>query len=107
LRARRVYATNGPRIVLHVTLDGRPMGASVDPGTARPRVLEVTAVAAEALERLDLVRSGQVVRTFAGTGSRELRVTEPIGGLASGEYLYVRVVQNDGGAAWSSPFFVN
>ena len=26
--------------------------------------------------------------------------------LAAGEYLYVRIVQEDGGAAWSSPFFV-
>jgi hypothetical protein len=25
--------------------------------------------------------------------------------LAPGEYLYVRVVQRNGGAAWSSPFF--
>jgi hypothetical protein len=26
--------------------------------------------------------------------------------LRAGEYVYVRVVQADGGAAWSSPFFV-
>jgi hypothetical protein len=48
-----------------------------------------------------------VVRSFAGTGSPELRVTEPIAGLESGEYVYVRVVQTGGGAAWSSPFFVD
>ena len=37
----------------------------------------------------------------------ELRLEEPIEGLEGGEYLYVRVVQADGGAAWSSPFFVD
>jgi hypothetical protein len=107
LRARRVYATNGPRILLHVTLDGAPMGAAVDAEGGRTRSLEVRVVAPESLERVDLVRSGRVVRTFAGTGSGELRLTEPIAGLESGEYLYVRAVQVDGGTAWSSPFFVD
>ena len=27
--------------------------------------------------------------------------------LSAGDYVYVRVIQQDGGAAWSSPFFVN
>ena len=107
LRARRVYATNGPRIVLHVTLDGAAMGSSVEGGDSQPRVLEVTAVAPDVLERVDLVRSGRIVQTFAGTGSRELRLTQPIPELEGGEYLYVRAVQADGGAAWSSPFFVD
>jgi hypothetical protein len=105
LRARRVYATNGPRIVLHATLDGAPMGAAVAAGG--PRALEVEVVGADVLERIDLVRSGSIVRTLAGTGSRELRLIEPIEGLEVGEYLYVRAVQADGGAAWSSPFFVD
>jgi hypothetical protein len=105
LRARRVYATNGPRIVLHVTLGGAPMGSSVQGGP--PRVLEVTAVAPGVLDRVDLVRSGRIVQTVAGTGTRELRLTETIAGLEGGEYLYVRALQADGGAAWSSPFFVD
>jgi len=106
LRARRVYATNGPRIVLHATLDGQPMGAVLTPAPG-PRVLEVRAVGTAPLERVDLVRAGTIVRRFAGTGSAEMRLSEPIADLAAGEYLYVRVVQEDGGAAWSSPFFVD
>ncbi len=107
LRSRRVYATNGPRIVLHVTLDGAPIGSSVEGGDGPPRVLEVTAVAPDVLERIDLVRTGSIVHTVPGTGSRELHVMAPIADLARGEYLYVRAVQTDGGAAWSSPFFVD
>jgi hypothetical protein len=107
LRARRVYATNGPRIVLDATLDGAPMGSAVAGSAGTSRVLEVTAVAPEILDHIDLVRSETVVRTFAGAGSRELSLSEPIDDLEPGEYLYVRVVQVDGGAAWSSPFFVD
>jgi hypothetical protein len=105
LRARRVYATNGPRIVLHATLDGAPLGAVV--AARRSSTLEVVVFGTAALARVDVVRAGKVVRTFAGTGSAEMRFTEPIAGLAAGEYLYVRAVQEDGGAAWSSPFFVD
>ncbi len=105
LRARRVYATNGPRIVLHATLDGAPMGAVV---AARPSsTLEVLVVGTGAIARIDLVRSGKGARTFEGKGSNEMRLSDRVTGLAAGEYLYVRAVQEDGGAAWSSPFFVD
>jgi hypothetical protein len=107
LRARRTYATNGPRIVLHATLDGAPMGSAPAADSDGRRLLEVLTVAPEALDRIDLIRSGAVVRTFPGTGSREMRLSEPVDGLGPGEYLYVRVVQTDGGAAWSSPFFID
>jgi hypothetical protein len=105
LRARRVYATNGPRILLHATLDGAPMGAALPARPNGPRALEVAVVAPASLDRVDVVRSGRVVRTFAAAGARELRFTEALAGLAKGEYVYVRAVQEDGGAAWSSPFF--
>jgi hypothetical protein len=105
LRARRVYATNGPRIVLHATLDGAPMGAVV--AASRSSALQVLVVGTAALARVDLVRAGKVARTFAGNGSTEMRLGEPVTGLTAGDYLYVRAVQQDGGAAWSSPFFVD
>jgi hypothetical protein len=57
------------------------------------------------MDRVDVVRSGRVVRAFAGGGARETRLTEAVSGLVAGEYLYIRAVQQDGGAAWSSPFF--
>ena len=36
----------------------------------------------------------------------EATVHLEISGLQSGEWLYVRAVQVDGGTAWSSPFFI-
>ncbi|MGH9464989.1 MAG: CehA/McbA family metallohydrolase, partial [Thermoanaerobaculia bacterium] len=103
LRARRVYATNGPRILLQVALDGEPDGATVAPRAAG--ALEVLVVAPEILERLDVVRTGELIDS-ASLDSRVHRLRWTLHDLAAGEAVYVRAVQRDGGAAWSSPFFV-
>jgi hypothetical protein len=103
LRARRVYATNGPRIVLRTVLDGARMGSSVP--AAKEHRLQIVVAATAPLERVDVIQSGGRIDSQRAAGrlfwtfERELAPTRP------GEYAYVRVVQRDGGAAWSSPFF--
>lgn len=105
LRARRVYATNGPRILLQAALDGAPMGAVVPAGD---RALFVRAIAPGTIERVDVVRGSEVVLTVvpADGAPREVAFEAPLEALREGEWVYVRVVQEDSGAAWSSPFFV-
>ena len=115
LRARRVYATSGPRIVLRVSFGGHRMGAEIRlggrssaaeavPGIAAD-TLVVRAIAPGALAQVDVVRSGRVVESVDCHGRRECAFAAAFGDLASGEYVYVRVVQEDGGLAWSSPFY--
>ena len=109
LRARRVYATNGPRIYLSVTLDDMPMGSTLSAAKWRPGEppkLVVLAVGVSELDRIDLVRSGRVERVAPGDGRRRIGLSLPLPDLRAGEYVYVRVVQADGGTAWSSPFFI-
>jgi hypothetical protein len=108
LRARRAYATSGPRIVLRFSVSGVPMGGALhvsDPGA--PREIVVRAVGTAPLARIDCVKSGELLFSVEGEGgeSLELRAedTEPV---RPGEYLYARVEQVDGGLAWSSPVWV-
>ncbi len=91
LRARRVYATNGPRIWLRFWLDDQPRFAVA--GTAP-------------IDRVDVIRSGKVVESLPGEGRRDWGRPLTLDGLEPGEYVYVRVIQEDGGVAWSSPAFV-
>ena len=105
LAERRCYATNGPRIVLRVALDGQRMGSDVAPKAGKS-LLYVRAIACAPIRSLELVRSGQVVETLAGDGHWDIESAFEPADLAAGEYLYVRVVQEDEGAAWSSPFYV-
>jgi spore germination protein YaaH len=65
----------------------------------------VRVVGTAPLERIDLVRSGSVAVTAEADGEREASWTTAIPRLAEGEYAYVRVVQRDGGLAWSSPIY--
>jgi hypothetical protein len=105
LRSRRVYATSGPRIFLNVTLGGHGMGSAV-PSTGGTSTLEVRAVTPGPVERIDLIRTGEVVDTVAGAGRRDASFSRELTDLRPGEYVYVRLVQQDLGMAWSSPFFV-
>ena len=106
LRARRTYATNGPRILLDVDLDGAVMGSELEPSESRG-ALSVEVVGTAVIARVDVVRTGRVSVSVEGDGSARLAVELELPPLAAGEYLYVRAVQEDGGAAWSSPFFVS
>ena len=104
LRQRRTYATNGPRIVLRAALDEHPMGSVVP--AADEASLVVMVATRVPIDGLDVVRGDRVVDRLDGRGRLELTGAWRLPRLASGEFVYVRVVQEDGGAAWSSPFFV-
>jgi hypothetical protein len=102
LSARRTYATNGPRIFLQVKLGGQPMGTTTGAGD---KTLAVHAAGTAPITAVDVIRSGSVVERVPGNAT-EISFERAIGQLRGGEYLYVRVIQESGGLAWSSPFFV-
>lgn len=123
LLARRTYATNGPRIVVRASYAGWPIGAGVPAagaaaGAVGPiagvpqETLVVRAIAPGEIARIEVVsRQGAAGKGAltgeapCGEGERECSLTVPLPGFQAGGYLYLRVVQTDGGAAWTSPFF--
>jgi hypothetical protein len=106
LRGRRTYATSGPRIVLRFSVDATSMGGTLAPRDGdEPHAVVVRAIGTAPIERLDLVRSGRVVATSGDADGAEASWTLAIPPLGAGEYVYARVVQRDGGLAWSSPVF--
>ena len=116
LRARRVYATSGPRMILRVTFGGEPQGALVSLVDGRQRdpspipgipadALVAQVIAPGPLAGIELIRSGQVVDGVDCGGERRCGQVWTFGDLAPGEYLYLRITQVDGGLAWTSPFY--
>jgi hypothetical protein len=107
LRARRSYATNGPRIVLRTRLAGHPMGSVLPHAAVREGArLQVAVYAPGELSRIELVRSGAPGVLWEQEGLRDVSFEVALDDLKPGEYLYLRAVQLGGGAAWSSPFFI-
>ncbi len=80
------------------------MGSVV--AASKERQLRIVIVAQSAIEHVDLVRGGEVVERVTGDGALELSFERKVRDARPGETLYVRVIQADRGAAWSSPFFI-
>jgi len=100
LRARRVYATNGVRMLLRFTADGEPMGSVVPPGD---HTLELRVVGTAPLIGVELVRRDGVER-IDGEGRSVLHHRWSVS-ADDGDVAYVRVVQVDGGTGWTSPIW--
>ena len=72
----------------------------------REHRLRIRYEATDTIAGIELVRSGRVARLEPEDPLRvELERTIPA--LLPGEFHYVRIRQADGGAAWSSPIFVD
>lgn len=100
LRERRCYGTSGAKIRLDFTVDGHPMGSEIESGEHR---VCAAVVGAGPLARVELVGATGVLATGSvsgGDGSLDVSVRFPDPG-----YAYLRVVQQDGEMAWSSPVF--
>lgn len=107
LRARRVYATSGPRIVLRVAIANHRMGEIVDASAVAGEVpLYVNALGTAPIASIEVVRKGGRTSRIEGNGQSEFALGGTLSGLVAGDWVYVRVTQADGGLAWSSPIFV-
>jgi len=129
LKGRLCYATSGDRILLDFHVNGFPTGSvlPVNPYSIDrlfPLSLSASAVCPTPVERMELICNGEVIYTTTHRAGRkaEMNLKLTIGKLATpagrvnnldqqlvnhSRYYYVRVVQNDGGMAWSSPIWID
>ena len=99
LRTRRCYGTSGAKILLDMRVDGAPMGSTLQ--RTGPVQVSATAHGESAVARLELITRDGVVAWAAGTGRDAL-----IEASVDADYVYARVVQEDGEMAWASPVFL-
>jgi hypothetical protein len=119
LRDRRVYATNGSRIVLDSRANGSIMGCEVSAPDGRVEIV-LSVVGTRPIVRATLLRDGEEVKTFEGRGTRKLSAVYEDENLSTGTHWYYwRIVQEGeapaypgnvevarGPLAWSSPHWV-
>ncbi|MFT5465176.1 MAG: hypothetical protein ACI8UO_000263 [Verrucomicrobiales bacterium] len=119
LRERRCFATNGSRIFLDSRINGEFMGRETraPDGVAE---LNLKAIGTRPILSAELIKNGETIGKFPGTGGNELEIQQRVEGLESGEHwFYWRVIQEGGGrplpgnvqvafgsTAWSTPVWV-
>jgi hypothetical protein len=103
IRARRTYAATD-NIVADFRYGDHFMGESVRAAGGQPITANIAGTAA--LARVVLVRNHNVIYSAAGTGS-QMRFTytdrEPLAGTS---WYYLRIEQQNGQLAWTSPIWV-
>lgn len=100
MRARRSYASTD-NIVVDWRLGDRLMGVAATPGT-----FAAVVIGTGPLKQVDVIRSNKVVYTVAGTGAEARFTYDDRERPADEAFYYIRVLQQDGQIAWSSPIWV-
>jgi hypothetical protein len=122
LRGRRCYATTGARIVLRFEVEGYPMGSEIDIGgpddpLLRGRAISVKVYGTSRISRIDVVRNNADICSYRGDNdavqfrwvdAQDLsRISTPRPACRHPlTCYYVRVIQEDGEMAWSSPVWL-
>lgn len=122
LYQRSCYATTGERIIVGLYLAGIPMGKEIStadkPGLAINRHLSGYVAGTTNLKKVEIVRNGKVIKTFEPKAyfldftyddltPLEKAVTNAKDKKPPFVYYYLRVTQEDGHLAWSSPIWVD
>jgi len=100
LAERHCYATTGARIIIEYSINGAPMGSIITP-TVNMQVQVIVQGTNEIVEALVITDKETIPLVFKGN-----RVNQNFKIQPRFMYAYVRVLQKDNEAAWSSPIFV-
>ena len=124
LYRRSCYATTGARILVGLNISGTPIGGEVStankPGLAINRHISGYAAGTCSLKKIEIIRNGSVIKcytpkesyhfdfTYDDMDNLELQLLKPSGNKEPPfAYYYLRVTQDDGHTAWSSPIWID
>ncbi len=119
---RSCYATTGERIIVGITLAGHSMGSEMDAGEKLGllinRHLSGFVAGTTCLKTVEILRNGEVIKTYKPDSYHfefEYDDLDPLEKVLIDAkdkkplfvFYYVRVKQEDGNMAWSSPIWVD
>ncbi|GAB4228073.1 MAG: DUF3604 domain-containing protein [Chlamydiales bacterium] len=119
---RHCYATTGERIILGLYIIGSQMGSELNtadkPGLLVNRHITGYVAGTTDIAKIELICNGEILKTFEVDGysffleyddmrSLESFALKPKDKGAPFVYYYLRVLQEDGHMAWSSPIWID
>ncbi|NSW57014.1 MAG: DUF3604 domain-containing protein [Armatimonadetes bacterium] len=106
MRARHTYGTTAAKILLDVRVNGHLMGEKAPAHEGRPVTVDVRVDCPAEIDKVEICRNNVFIHSRDVDGrATEMRFvdnTPPAGPC----YYYVRVMQEDGEIAWSSPVWL-
>ncbi len=105
LLSKRTYGTSGERIVMWFKAGGHWMGESIPVAGPRDMEFEISVFGTSEIRQVEVLENESVIRTFHPGGEDatirfKVHVSPP-------SFYRVRVIQEDGGMAWSSPIWID
>lgn len=106
LRKRATYATSGPRILLSVSVGDVEGGAVLQRSTLPEKAqLEFRVHGTATVESIELIVGQEVASVLVSQNQLDLEGSFDLAHVRAGDFAYVRILQSDGGIAWSSPIW--
>ena len=99
---KRTFATTGARIILTVSLEGNPAGSEIQ--LSGPARIRVVAHACSTVQRVDLIRNDRRLKTWR-PNTLDVDLTYVDEHPLKENAYYIRLRQNDGEFAWSTPIW--
>ena len=110
IRARRVFASTGARLLIDFQVNGAFMGESIEVDRADPLRIHVRVEGERPLDLVEVVKDHKVIHATTGNGGpMEFEFLDRSGPRPDGEasYCYLRVRQRGDQYAWASPVWVD
>ena len=119
---RSCYATTGKRIIITFDIAGTTMGGEIDtqelPGLAVNRHISLSVAGTDKLQKVEIIRCGKVIETVKPDDYWVELTYDDMTALDKAcidnkdkkppfAYYYIRVTQEDGHMAWSSPIWID
>jgi hypothetical protein len=109
LRARRCYATTGPRFLLEFTVDGKPMGSELRVPSGHEAEVYGSLGAVSKWMRVEIVgpEGPLAVLTPQGEEADVVELTAKTKPVTEPTWVYLRGFDEFGAMAWSSPVYLS
>jgi hypothetical protein len=105
LRRRHCYATTGARIVLEFAIDGHHMGEIIT--EASERVTHIYVAGTAPLEKIEIIKNNRILYALGSAQTTvELKYQDREDSGREEDFYYIKILQQDGEIAWSSPIWV-
>ena len=107
LKRKRVYATSGTRMIVDFHINGHTMGETIAPPDENSaRDISGKVIGTDVIQEVTIIKNNAALHTVRGKGVEAAVHYIDKTVARTGDYYYMRALQEDGEIAWSSPIWV-